>query len=157
MANQSPTPHFTTPKTSDAIISLRKTIEADLENGILNTPSKLRITKLCNAAENAFADRSLLNENQLLFEQNCKRNVRKSVQSRIIGTAKVLSYEDLCEAEKQCDPKSIATRAKSKLNRNLRVSQQNSRKRSRSEELAEAALPILHASTSDPYCSIMSI
>jgi hypothetical protein len=62
-------PHFTTPKTSEAIILLRKTIETDLENGILNTPSKLRITKLCNAAENAFADRSLLlDENQLLFE-----------------------------------------------------------------------------------------
>jgi hypothetical protein len=89
MANQSPNPHFTIPKTSDAIISLRKTIEADLENGILNIPSKLCITKLCNAAENAFADRSLLlDENQLLFVQNCEHNVRKSVQSQIIGQQK---------------------------------------------------------------------
>ena len=78
---------FMTPKTSDAIGTLRKCIEAD---GILNTPSKLRIIKLCNAAENAFADRSLLlDKNQLLFEQNCEHNVQKSVQSRIIGTAKV--------------------------------------------------------------------
>ena len=114
MANQSPTPHFTTPKTSDAILSLRKTIEADLENGIL---------KLCNAAENAFANRSLLlDENQLLFEQNCERNVRKSAQSRIIGTAKVLSYEDPCEAEKQRDLKDVATQAKSRPNYNLGLS-----------------------------------
>jgi hypothetical protein len=81
MTNQSQTPsHFKTPRSSDAVVSLQKKIETDLDNGILNTPSKLQITKLCNAAENAFADRSLLlNENQLLFEQNCECYVRKSV------------------------------------------------------------------------------
>jgi hypothetical protein len=112
-ANQSQTrPYFTTPKTSDAVVSLRRKIETDLDNGILNTPSKLRITKLCNAAENAFADRSLLlDENQLLFEQNCERNIRKSVQLKIVGTAKVLSYEDFCEAEGLRDLKNMATQA----------------------------------------------
>jgi len=113
---------------------------------------------LCNAAENAFADRSLLlDENQLLFEQNCERNVRKSVQSKIIGTAKVLSYEDLCEAEKLRDLKSMATQAKSRLtgNRNLGLSQQNSRKRSRSEELAEASDQIIGMGLRE-YCTVFS-
>jgi hypothetical protein len=94
---------------------------------------------LCNAAENAFADHSLLlDKNQLLFEQNCERNVRKSVQSRIIGTAKVLSYEDLCKVEKQQDLKNIATQVKSKPGCNLGLSERNSRKRSHSEKLIEA-------------------
>ena len=95
-------------------------------------------------AENAFADCSLLlNENQLLFEQNCERNIRKSVQSKIIGTVKVLNYEDLCEAERLCDLKSIATQSGLRGNRNSGLSQQNSRKRSQSEELAEATDQII--------------
>jgi hypothetical protein len=48
---------------------------------------------LANAAEKAFADRAiLLDENLLLFEQNN-------------GKAKVLSYEDIVEAQRQCDMK----------------------------------------------------
>jgi hypothetical protein len=138
------------------LISLRKTIEADLENSILNTPSKPRITKLCNAAKNAFADRSLLlDENQLLFEQNYERNVRKFVQSRILGTDKVLSYVDLCEAEKQRDLKDIATQAKCRSNRNLGLSQRNSRKRSRSEELIEAADQISDMGLRE-YCTVFA-
>ena len=127
-----------------------------MDNGIVNTPSKLRITKLCNAAENAFADHSLLlDENQLLFEQNCERNVRKSVQSKIIGTAKVLSYEDLCEAERLHDLKSIATQSGLRGNRNFGLSQQNSRKRSRSEELAEATDQIVGMGLRE-YCTVFS-
>ena len=73
---------------------------------VLNTLSRLRITKVLNVAENAFANRSiLLDENYLLFEQNCERNVRKSVRSKILGTAKVMSYEDLVEAERLRDEK----------------------------------------------------
>ena len=111
---------------------------------------------MCNAAENTFADRSLLlDENQLLFEQNCEHNVRKSVQSRIIGTAKVLSYEDLCEAEKQRDLKNIATQAKSRPSRNLGLSERNSRKRSSSEELIEAANQISSMGLWE-YCTVFS-
>jgi hypothetical protein len=59
---------FMTPKTTDTIVTLRKRIETDLDSGILNTPSKLRIIKLYNVAENAFANHSLLlDKNQLLF------------------------------------------------------------------------------------------
>jgi hypothetical protein len=91
-------------------------------------------------AENLFAVCSLLlDKNQLLFEQNCEHNVHKSGQSRIISTAKVLSYKDLCEAEKQQDLKNITTQAKSRSSRNLELLQRNSIKRSHSEELIEAA------------------
>ena len=77
------------------------------------------------------------------------------MQSRILGTAKVLSYEDLCEVEKQRDLKDIATQAKCRSNRNLGLSQRNSRKRSRSEELIEAADQISDMGLRD-YCTVFA-
>ena len=120
------------------------------------TPGKLQIIKLCNAAENAFADRSLLlDKNQLLFEQNCECNVVKSIQLRIIGTAKVLSYKDLCEAEKQQDLKNITTQAISRPSHNPKLLQWNSRKRSCSEDLIEAADQISSIGLRE-YCTVFS-
>ena len=50
-----------TPTTSNEVLTLRKQIEDDLiGNGLLNTPCKLRIHKLANGAENAFADWAIL-------------------------------------------------------------------------------------------------
>ena len=72
-------------------------MDKDLQKGgPLDTLGKLRIYKLANAAEVGFVERSLLlDENELLFEQNNKAECRKLVKSKVIGTAKVLSYEDL--------------------------------------------------------------
>jgi hypothetical protein len=41
----------------------------------------------------------------LLFEQNNERNTRKSIKATTVGKAKVLSYEDIVEAQKQRDTK----------------------------------------------------
>jgi hypothetical protein len=102
------------PKTSDNVLTLGKEIENCLvSNGILDMPSRLRIIKLGKAAENAFAERSLLlDENTTLFEQNCEATCRKSTAAKVIGTAKVLGYGDLIAAEKEHDRKEVKAEAK---------------------------------------------
>jgi hypothetical protein len=58
-----------TPTTSDNLISFRREIEDSIEHGVLDSPCKIRIQKVANAAENAFADCAiLLDKNLLLFE-----------------------------------------------------------------------------------------
>jgi hypothetical protein len=47
----------------------------------------------------------LLDENLLLFEQNNEKNTRTSIKATVVGTAKVLSYEDIVEAQQKRDVK----------------------------------------------------
>jgi hypothetical protein len=57
-----------TPVTCESLTYLRTKIEQETA---LNSPSKYRFQKVANAAEEAFADRViLLDENKLLFQQN---------------------------------------------------------------------------------------
>jgi hypothetical protein len=46
-----------------------------------------------------------LDENLLLFEQNNEKNTRTSIKATVVGTAKVLSYEDIVEAQQKRDVK----------------------------------------------------
>jgi hypothetical protein len=89
------------PTISQNLAVLRQVVHNDLQKGgPLNTLSKLQIYKLANVAEVGFAERSLLlDKNELLFEQNNKVEHYKSVKSKVISTAKVLSYENLVQAE----------------------------------------------------------
>ena len=62
-----------------------------------------------NIAENAFTDRAiLLDENLLLFEQNNEKATRKSIRAIVVGSTRVMSYEDIIEAQKQRDIKEAA-------------------------------------------------
>jgi DDE superfamily endonuclease len=83
----------------DSLASLRKSIEMNItQHEALNARTKLSIQKVVNAAENAFADRAiLLDENLLLFEQNNEKNTCTSIKATFVGIAKVLSYEDIVE------------------------------------------------------------
>ncbi|KAK9244194.1 hypothetical protein V1506DRAFT_507773 [Lipomyces tetrasporus] len=66
----------------------------------LDETSKLRLQKLANAAQVSFADCALLlDENRLLFQQNNESKCRKSTKLTILGKAKVMSYEDIVEAQ----------------------------------------------------------
>jgi hypothetical protein len=69
-----------TPVTADAPSALRRRIESAVTKvESLKPAEKLCIDKLMNAAENEFAERSiLLDENLLLFQQNNERAVRVS-------------------------------------------------------------------------------
>jgi hypothetical protein len=61
-----------TQKTFEKLASLRKTVKMSLRRQeVLDTHTKLSIQKIADAAENVFAERAiLLDENLLLFEQN---------------------------------------------------------------------------------------
>jgi hypothetical protein len=89
-----------TPKTFENLVLLRKNIEMSLtRQEVVNAYIKLSIQKIVNAAENAFAERAiLLDKNILLFEQNNKKTTCTSMKATVVGTAKVLSYEDIVEA-----------------------------------------------------------
>ena len=89
-----------TPKTFENLASLCKNVKMSLRcQEVLDTHTKLSIQKIADAAENAFAERAiLLNENLLLFEQNNEKTTRTSIKVTVVGTAKVMSYEDIVEA-----------------------------------------------------------
>jgi hypothetical protein len=122
-------------------MSLRRQIDESIAQcGELDGPCKRYVQKLANAVENAFADRAiLLDENLLLFEQNNQKAPRKVIKATVLGSARVLSYEDIAEAQKQRDIKETAaeaTRGRRGSKRNLPA--QILRKRSRGQELEEA-------------------
>ena len=87
-------------KTFENLVLLRKNVEMSLiRQEVVDPYIKLSIQKIVDAAENAFTERAiLLDENMLLFEQNNEKTTRTSIKATVVGTVKVLSYEDIIEA-----------------------------------------------------------
>jgi hypothetical protein len=152
----SPVHKLETPKTSESLASLRKSIETNIaQHEALDARTKLSIQKVVNAAENAFADRAiLLGENLLLFEQNNEKNTRTSIKATVVGTAKVLSYEDIVEAQQKRDIKDAAARGRRTSKRSTLAPSQVIGKRSRSQEKHEAINEI-RALGMEKYCSVL--
>jgi hypothetical protein len=121
-------------------MSLRKRIEESIAHGgEIDAPCKSYIQKLANVAETAFADRAiLLDENLLLFEQNNEKATRKSIRATVVGSARVMSYEDIVEAQKQRDVKEAAAEATRGRRSKRNSAAQVLGKRSRGQELEEA-------------------
>jgi len=110
---------------------------------------------MANAAENAFTDRAiLLDENLLLFEQNNEKATRKSIKATVVGSARVMSYEDIVEAQKQRDIKDAATVTRGRGSKRRNPTAQVLGKRSRGQELEEAEHEI-RASGMAGYCSVL--
>jgi hypothetical protein len=91
----------TTPVSAGAVTALQKLIQEDACS--LDETKKHRLQKhlqkLGNAARLSFAERALLREhNQFLVNVNNEAKVRRSTKSEILGTARVMSYEDLVRA-----------------------------------------------------------
>jgi hypothetical protein len=148
-----------TPKTFESLASLRKSIEINItQHEALDARTKLSIQKVVNAAENAFAERAiLLDENLLLFEQNNEKNTCTSIKATVVGTAKVLSYKDIVEAQQKRDIKEVeaaAARGRRTSNRNRKALSQVLGKRSRSHE-REEAIDEIRASGMEKYCSVL--
>jgi hypothetical protein len=145
-----------TPKTAEKLMSLRMRIEKSIaQSGEIDAPCKSYIQKLANAAENAFADRAiLLDENLLLFEQNNEKTTRKSMRATVVGSARVMSYEDICEAQKQRDIKDATAEAGRGRRSKRNTSTQVLGKRSRGQELEEAEHEI-KALRMEEYCSVL--
>ncbi|KAN0117098.1 hypothetical protein V8E51_003075 [Hyaloscypha variabilis] len=148
-----------TPTTSESLMSLRRQIDESIARGrALDGSCKLHIQKLANAAENAFADRAiLLDKNLLLFEQNNEKTTRKSIKATVVGGARVMSYEDIVEAQRQRDIKEAAAEAARGRRRSNRKSpSQVIGKRSRGEELEHAEREIRTLGT-EKYCSVLDV
>lgn len=95
------------------------------------------------------------NENSLLFEQNNERTVRKSVKATVAGNVRVMSYEDIVEAQKQRDMKEAAAKAtKSRRRSKGGTSAQVRGKRSRGQEIEDADHEIRTSGLSG-YCSVL--
>jgi hypothetical protein len=140
-------------------MSLRKKINEHLTgDGELDRSCKTQIHKLANAAEKAFADRAiLLNENLLLFEQNNERNTRKSIKATTVGKAKVMSYEDIVEAQRQRDVKEamadkVPRRGRGRPKRKSPTQVLGKRSRSQELEIAEQEITSLGM---EEYCSVL--
>lgn len=89
---------------------LQSQVEQDAH--ALDARSKKRLQKLANAAQVSFAECALLlNENQLLFQQNNESKRRKSTKSTVVGKAKVMSYDDIVEAQAKRAAKEAAKEA----------------------------------------------
>jgi hypothetical protein len=74
-------------------------------------------------------------ENLLLFEQNNKKTTRNSIKATVVGSARVLSYKDIVEAQKKRDEKEAgaeAVRGRRRSKRHESTLIQIIRKRSRS-------------------------
>jgi dihydroxyacetone kinase len=57
------------------------------------------LQKLTNAAQLSFAERALLQyHNQFLIHMNNEAKARRKTKSEVLGTARVMSYEDLNKA-----------------------------------------------------------
>lgn len=151
--------HLETPKTSESLGSLCKEIKMNIaRQEPLDGYTKLSIQKVVNAAENAFADRAiLLDENLLLFEQNNEKTTRTSIKATVVGTAKVLSYEDIVEAQRKPDIKeaeAVAVRDRQTLECKQSTSSQVIGKRSRRHE-KEEAIEQIRALGLEKYCSVL--
>jgi hypothetical protein len=137
-------------------MSLRKRIEESIaQGGEIDAFCKSYIQKLANAVENAFADRAiLLDENMLLFEQNNEKATRKSIRATVVGSARVMSYEDIVEVQKQCDIKEAAAEVARGQRSKRNPAAQVLGKRSRGQELEEAEHEI-GALGMEEYCSVL--
>ena len=88
----------------DAVASLHNLIKQDAH--MLDERSKQRLQrhlqKLTNATQLSFAERTLLQEHVgFLAEINNEAKVRRATKSKIIGTARVVCYEDLEKAREE--------------------------------------------------------
>jgi len=143
-----------TPVTAEALTSLRNLIQQDTH--MLDEPSKQRLQKLANAAQKSFAECALLlDENRLLFQQNNERDCRQSTRSTVVGKAKVMSYEDIVEAQAERDAKEASVvKGKPGRKRKSSAPMAAQAKRTRRSEV-EVAEQEIEAEGMGNYCSVL--
>jgi hypothetical protein len=140
-----------TPVTWESLTCLRTKIE---QGSALDSPTKHHFQKLANTTEKAFADRTiLLDENRLLFEQNNEKITRQSVKSTMPGNARIMTYDDIVEAEQKRAAKVGAAGAKQGRGR-PKSSKPGERKRVSADEL-EIGNREIKALGLEEYCSVL--
>jgi hypothetical protein len=114
--------------------------------------SKLLVNRLAHDAEKAFTDRALLrNDNERLLAQNNEKRSRTSKPARKVGNAKVMSYEDIIEAQRNLEAKKASQAEKRKTN----SSSGRRPKRSCSDDVRRAEDEIQSWGFKE-YCSVIS-
>jgi hypothetical protein len=128
---------------------LRSEIEQDTDG--LDDLSRFRIQKLNNAAEEAFTECSLLRDDKrLLIAQNNEKVTRQSVRSTVVGSAKVMSYEDIVEAQAKRDGKVAGRTSKRK-----KSAPANSQKMDSCSHQVEKDEKEINALGLADYCSVL--
>lgn len=139
-----------TPKTSDHFALLRSEVQEDIQG--LDGMCKRRLQTLSRAAEKVFAERALLlEENRILFEQNNEKTCRKSSGQTVVGHAKVMSYDDIVEAQKKRDM-AVAKEDSTRRGR----SKAGDKLLSKSEEKRKAEQEIQAWNMKD-YCAVLDL
>ena len=104
-----------TPASAEAAALLHDLIKQDARALDVTTRQRLEknLQKLTHTTQRSFPAMDLLREhNQFLTEINNESQVRRSTRSEVIGTARVVSYEDLEKAQVERAAKRTAAEAK---------------------------------------------
>ncbi|KAI2477470.1 DDE-domain-containing protein [Pyrenophora tritici-repentis] len=120
-----------TPVTAEGLTWLTDLIKQDACAAASDDASRQRlqrrVQKLASAAKISFAKQSLLEDhNRLLYKINSEAKVRRSTRSLVIGTAKVMKWEDLerVRVERLAKDKAAVEKGKGKRGRKRKVSAQ---------------------------------
>jgi hypothetical protein len=109
-AHQTP---LTTPTSAHGLGAMRQTLDQIIS--ALDNDAKPHMQKIFNAAERSLAHCTLLqDENQQLMKQNREKRLRKSTKATVVGTAKIMSYEDIERAKKKRAEKEAASAGRGK-------------------------------------------
>jgi hypothetical protein len=151
---KSPVEVLTTPVTSEDLASLCRKFKQ--RSQYLDDVGKKQMQKLAHAAERAMTGRDLLFvDYQGLLEQNNEKTTRQSASSTVIGTAKVMSYDDLKEAQRKRDAREANPVRTRKTNKRSNPAPAPTRgKRSRIEEVQDGRREIEEMGLEN-YCSIL--
>ncbi|OKP07150.1 hypothetical protein PENSUB_6110 [Penicillium subrubescens] len=104
-----------TPITADGLQSLGRKVQKEARGW--DEDSKFLVNRLAHAAEKAFADCALLcNDDERLLAQNNEKRSRTSKPARKVGNAKVMSYEDIIEAQRNLEARKASQAGKRKTN-----------------------------------------
>src|ERR1700742_4070718 len=81
-------------------MSVRSKIEQDIH--VLDGSGQHRLQKVLNTAEQSITRNALLgDQNRALLQQNDEKERRKEARRMKVGNAKVMSYEDIVEAQRR--------------------------------------------------------
>ena len=133
---------------------VRKELEQASQH--LDAAGKHRLQKLANAGERAIADRVLLvEENRILFDQNNEKMSRSSTKSTVVGTARIMSYDDIVEAQRKREAKKPgASRASKRNQKHLILETSEETERCRMTEIEKGNHEIENLGLRD-YCSVL--
>jgi hypothetical protein len=155
--SQADLPHMT-PKTPTSVSGLnvmRQKLD-EILGAIDEHESRLHIQKIVNAAKQSLTGCALLQEeNQALIIQNREKKIRKSTKATKVGTAKIMSYEDIVQAKAKRDEKVVkATSRKSRKQKGAAKPVAESHKKPSYQVELEVAERQIAGSEYSEYCSV---